>query len=51
MNIVISLAKKAGVATSVAAAADQLYQLALTQGLGGQDDSALVTLLAPRDTD
>jgi len=51
MNIVISLAKKAGVAASVAAAADQLYQLALTQGLGEQDDSALVTLLAPRDAD
>ncbi|MFI6874647.1 NAD(P)-dependent oxidoreductase [Streptomyces sp. NPDC050400] len=48
MNIVVSLAKKAGVATSVAAAADQLYQLAMSQGLGAQDDSALVTLLSPR---
>ncbi|MFH8739076.1 MULTISPECIES: NAD(P)-dependent oxidoreductase [unclassified Streptomyces] len=48
MNIVVSLAKKAGVATSVAAAADQLYQLAMTQGLAAQDDSALVTLLSPR---
>ncbi|MGX1675886.1 NAD(P)-dependent oxidoreductase [Streptomyces sp. NPDC055400] len=48
MNIVVSLAKKAGVATSVAAAADQLYQLAMSQGLGEQDDSTLVTLLSPR---
>ncbi|MGW0855523.1 NAD(P)-dependent oxidoreductase [Streptomyces sp. NPDC002690] len=48
MNIVVSLAKKAGVATSVAAAADQLYQLAISQGLAAQDDSALVTLLSPR---
>ncbi|WP_393054545.1 NAD(P)-dependent oxidoreductase [Streptomyces sp. LN549] len=48
MNIVVSLAKKAGVATSVAAAADQLYQLAISQGLAAEDDSALVTLLSPR---
>ncbi|MFD6273982.1 NAD(P)-dependent oxidoreductase [Streptomyces sp. NPDC060209] len=48
MNIVVSLAKKAGVATSVAAAADQLYQLAVSQGLAAEDDSALVTLLSPR---
>ncbi|WP_030184051.1 NAD(P)-dependent oxidoreductase [Streptomyces sp. NRRL S-813] len=48
MNIVVSLAKKAGVATSVAAAADQLYQLAVTQGLAAEDDSALITLLSPR---
>ncbi|MEU8706448.1 NAD(P)-dependent oxidoreductase [Streptomyces sp. NPDC048565] len=50
MNIVVSLAKKAGVATSVAAAADQLYQLAISQGLAAEDDSALVTLLSPRTT-
>ncbi|WP_257155574.1 NAD(P)-dependent oxidoreductase, partial [Streptomyces sp. Ru87] len=48
MNLVVSLAKKAGVATSVAAAADQLYQLAMSQGLAAEDDSALITLLAPR---
>ncbi|WP_406090893.1 NAD(P)-dependent oxidoreductase [Streptomyces sp. NBC_01013] len=48
MNIVVSLAKKAGVATSVAAAADQLYQLAISQGLAAEDDSALITLLSPR---
>jgi 3-hydroxyisobutyrate dehydrogenase len=48
MNIVVSLAKKAGVATSVAAAADQLYQLAISQGLAAADDSALITLLSPR---
>ncbi|MFD7992645.1 NAD(P)-dependent oxidoreductase [Streptomyces mexicanus] len=48
MNLVVSLAKKAGVATSVAAAADQLYQLAVSHGLGAEDDSSLVTLLSPR---
>ncbi|MCP2167184.1 NAD(P)-dependent oxidoreductase [Goodfellowiella coeruleoviolacea] len=49
MNIVVALAKQAGVAVPVAAAASQLYQLALTQGLAAEDDSALVTLLAPRE--
>jgi 3-hydroxyisobutyrate dehydrogenase len=49
MNLVVALAKQAGVAAPVAAAADQLYQLALSQGLGAEDDSSLVTLLKPRD--
>lgn len=47
MNLVVSLAKQAGVSAPVAAAADQLYQLAMTQGLEAEDDSSLVTLLSP----
>jgi 3-hydroxyisobutyrate dehydrogenase len=51
MHLVVELAKQAGVATPVAAAADQLYQLAMTQGLAAEDDSSLVTLLSPNSGD
>ncbi|MFH8440134.1 NAD(P)-dependent oxidoreductase [Streptomyces sp. NPDC018026] len=51
MHLVVELAKQAGVATPVAAAADQLYQLATTSGLAAEDDSALVTLLSPHSRD
>ena len=48
MSIVTDLARRTHVATPLAAAAEQLYLLAETQGLGAHDDSSIVTLLSPR---
>jgi 3-hydroxyisobutyrate dehydrogenase len=45
MGIVTDAGKVAGVAMPVAAAAEQLYRLALLSGLGASDDSTLATLL------
>jgi len=49
MHIVGRVASAAGVPTPVAAAATQLYTLAMRQGLAAEDDSRLVTLLSPED--
>ncbi|MEE6263180.1 NAD(P)-dependent oxidoreductase [Plantactinospora sonchi] len=49
MHIVGKVASAAGVPTPVAAAATALYTLAMRQGLAAEDDSRLVTLLAPED--
>lgn len=48
MGIVTGAARAAGLATPVAAAAEQLYLLGLAQGLGAEDDSALVKVVAPQ---
>jgi len=45
MGIVTQLARSAGVATPVAAAAGQLYLTAMSRGLAAQDDSAVSTIL------
>jgi 3-hydroxyisobutyrate dehydrogenase len=45
MGIVTDAGKAAGVAMPVAAAAEQLYRLALLSGLGASDDSNLATLV------
>lgn len=47
MGLVAELARQLHVATPVAAAAAQLFQLAETAGLGAYDDSSVVTLLSP----
>jgi 3-hydroxyisobutyrate dehydrogenase len=47
MGIVARVAQAAGVATPVAAAAEQLYRLGLTHGLAAQDDSTIVGVLSP----
>jgi 3-hydroxyisobutyrate dehydrogenase len=47
MGIVGKAARSAGLASPVAAAAEQLYLLGQAQGLGAEDDSAVVRLLAP----
>jgi 3-hydroxyisobutyrate dehydrogenase len=47
MGIVTTAARAAGLATPVAAAAEQLYLLGQAQGLAAQDDSSVITLLAP----
>lgn len=47
MHIVGRVAGAAGVPTPVAAAATQLYTMAMRQGMAAEDDSRLVTLLAP----
>ncbi|WP_323373572.1 NAD(P)-dependent oxidoreductase [Plantactinospora alkalitolerans] len=49
MHIVGRVASAAGVPTPVAAAATQLYTLAMRQGMAAEDDSKVVTLLAPED--
>lgn len=49
MGIVSSAARSAQLATPVAAAAEQLYLMGLTQGGGGQDDSSIITALDPGD--
>ncbi|MEO3745780.1 NAD(P)-dependent oxidoreductase [Plantactinospora sp. B5E13] len=49
MHIVGRVASAAGVPTPVAAAATALYTLAMRQGMAAEDDSRLVTLLAPED--
>lgn len=47
MGIVNSAARAAGLATPVAAAAEQLYLLGQAQGKAGHDDSAVITVVAP----
>ncbi|MBF8190224.1 NAD(P)-dependent oxidoreductase [Nonomuraea sp. K274] len=49
MSIVTGVARQTRVATPLAAAAEQLYLLADSHGLGARDDSSVVTLLSPRD--
>lgn len=48
MGIVTTAAREAGVSTPVAAAAEQLYLLGQAQGLAGDDDSSVITVLAPK---
>lgn len=47
MGIVTTAARGAGVPTPVAAAAEQLFLLGQAQGLAGDDDSSVITVLAP----
>ena len=47
MGIVAAVAHAAGVATPVAAAAEQLYRLGLSHGFAAQDDSTIVHVLSP----
>lgn len=47
MGIVTTAARGAGLATPVAAAAEQLYLLGQVQGLAASDDSSVITVLAP----
>lgn len=47
MGIVSSAARSAGIATPVAAAAEQLYLLGQAQGKQALDDSAIITVIAP----
>ncbi|GAA0503285.1 beta-hydroxyacid dehydrogenase [Saccharopolyspora subtropica] len=49
MGIVGDLARDAHVPTPLAAAAHQLYLLGERAGLGAADDSAVVTVLSPKD--
>ncbi len=51
MGIVNTAARKAGLATPVAAAAEQLYLIGQAQGLAASDDSSVITVLAPPDGD
>lgn len=48
MGIVTTAARGVGVATPVAAAAEQLFLLGRAHGLAGADDSSVITVLAPR---
>lgn len=48
MGIVTKAARAAHVATPLAATAEQLYLLGETQGLGAQDDSAVIRVIAPQ---
>jgi 3-hydroxyisobutyrate dehydrogenase len=50
MGIVGSAARSVGLATPVAAAAEQLFLLGLADGLAAADDSAVITVVAPRAT-
>lgn len=47
MGIVTTAARGVGLATPVAAAAEQLYLLGQAQGKGAGDDSSVITVLAP----
>ena len=47
MGIVGQATRRAGLASPVAAAAEQLYLLGQAQGLGAADDSAVIRVLAP----
>ena len=47
MGIVTTAARGLGLATPVASAAEQLYLIGQAQGLGGEDDSAVVRAVAP----
>lgn len=48
LGIVTDAARREAVPTPVAAAAQQLFLLGAAQGKGAQDDSAVITALAPR---
>ncbi|WP_024475513.1 NAD(P)-dependent oxidoreductase [Arthrobacter sp. CAL618] len=48
LGIVGKAARSAGLAAPVAAAAEQLFLLGQTQGLGTADDSAVIKVVAPR---
>lgn len=48
MGIVTSAARGSGLATPIAAAAEQLYLLGAAQGLAAADDSAVIKVLAPQ---
>ncbi|MFC4223729.1 NAD(P)-dependent oxidoreductase [Lysinibacter cavernae] len=50
MGIVGKAARAAGLATPVAAAAEQLYLIGKAQGLSAKDDSAVITAIAPHTT-
>ena len=47
LGIVTAAARGAGLATPVAAAAEQLFLLGAAQGLAAADDSAVISVLAP----
>lgn len=49
MGIVGKATRKADLPTPLAAAAEQLYLLGQAHGLGAADDSAVITVIAPRD--
>jgi 3-hydroxyisobutyrate dehydrogenase len=49
MGIVTSLAKKHGLSTPVAAAAEQLYVMGEARGLGGSDDSSVIRVIDYRN--
>lgn len=52
MGIVTTAARGVGMATPIAAAAEQLYLLGQAQGKAADDDSSVITVLAPqRSTD
>ncbi|WP_127793950.1 NAD(P)-dependent oxidoreductase [Agromyces sp. LHK192] len=51
MGIVGKAARGAGLATPVAAAAEQLYLIGQSQGLGAADDSAVIRAVAPSRRD
>ncbi|PPI75928.1 oxidoreductase [Rathayibacter rathayi] len=48
LGIVTSAARAAGLATPVAAAAEQLFLLGATQGLAAADDSAIIRVVSPK---
>lgn len=48
MGIVTTAAKGIGLATPIAAAAEQLYLLGQAQGKGADDDSSVITVVAPQ---
>ncbi|WP_017545424.1 NAD(P)-dependent oxidoreductase [Nocardiopsis prasina] len=50
MGIVTSASRSAGLATPLAATAEQLYLLGQGQGLGAADDSAVIRVVAPEPT-
>ncbi len=50
MGIVTTAAKGVGMATPIAAAAEQLYLLGQAQGRGADDDSSVIAVLAPQPT-
>lgn len=51
MGIVTGIAKSAHVPVPLAAAAEQLYLLGERSGLAAHDDSSIVTVLSPKETD
>jgi len=48
MGIVTTAARGVGLSTPVAAAVEQLYLLGQAQGLAGDDDSSVITVLTPK---
>ena len=50
MGIVTSAARRSGLSTPVAAAAEQLYLLGASHGLAAADDSAVIAVVAPHQT-